>query len=80
MEQEQTPDLLSPEDAPDPNDKLSTELQVLSFCIPIAGAIIYFSNQSKYPQKARTACHMALWGIAVGVILQVIVYMARSGR
>lgn len=31
-------DLLTPQENPD--DKLSTGLQILSFCIPIAGAII----------------------------------------
>lgn len=27
-----------------PEDKLSTGFMILSFCIPIAGAIIYFTN------------------------------------
>lgn len=55
-----------------PNDKLSTGLQILSFCIPLAGAIIYFSNQNKYPNKAKSACHAALWGFGIGVVLNLL--------
>jgi hypothetical protein len=53
-------------------DELGTGLSILSFCIPIAGAIIYFSNKSDKPQKAKSACHAALWGVLVGFILNVI--------
>lgn len=62
-----------------PNDKLSTGLQVLSFCIPIAGAIIYFSNKSESPNKAKMACHAALWGIGIGILLQIIATVAGAG-
>lgn len=59
-----------------PNDKLSTGLQVLSFCIPLAGAIIYFSSKSESPNKAKMACHAALWGIGLGILLQIIATVA----
>ena len=55
-----------------PNDKLSTGLQVLSYCIPLAGVIIYFSNKSDSPNKAKMACHASLWGIGLGIVLQII--------
>lgn len=55
-----------------PDDKLSTGLAILSFCIPIAGAIIYFSDKGKKPKKAKSACHAALWGIGIGIILNII--------
>jgi FtsH-binding integral membrane protein len=58
-----------------PDDELSTGLSILSFCIPLAGAIIYFSNKSDKPEKARKACHMALWGIGVGIVLNIISYL-----
>ncbi|MBB4117933.1 hypothetical protein GGR32_000205 [Mesonia hippocampi] len=54
------------------NDQLSTGLKVLSFCIPLAGAIIYFMNKNESPQKAKTACYAALWGFGFGILLQII--------
>ena len=61
---------LPPQENPD--DKLSTGLAILSFCIPIAGAIIYFSNKDKMPNKAKSACHAALWGVGIGVVLNIL--------
>ena len=55
-----------------PNDKLSTGLAILSFCIPIAGAIIYFSNKGTMPNKAKSACHAALLGFLFGIVLNVL--------
>jgi len=59
-----------------PDDKLSTGLQVLSFCIPIAGAIIYFNNKGTNPNKAKSACHAALWGFGIGVLINIIATLA----
>jgi hypothetical protein len=56
------------------NDELSIGLSWLSFCIPLAGAIIYFSNKDNKPEKAKKACHLALWGMLVGFILNLISY------
>lgn len=53
-------------------DKLNTGLTVLSFCIPIAGAIIYFSNKDQSPNKAKTACYAALGGIGIGLLLNIL--------
>lgn len=55
-----------------PDDKLSTGLAILSFCIPLAGAIIYFSNKDSMPNKAKSACHAALWGVGIGIVLNII--------
>lgn len=56
----------------DPDD-LHIGLKILSFCIPLAGAIIYFTtDRARYPNKAKQACYAALIGAAVGVIIQVI--------
>lgn len=55
-----------------PDDKLSTGLAILSFCIPIAGAIIYFSNKDSMPNKAKSACHAALWGFGIGLVLNIL--------
>jgi amino acid transporter len=57
-------------------DTLSTGLTILSFCIPLAGAIIYFSNKDKLPNKAKTACHAALIGFGIGLVLNIITRVA----
>ena len=59
-----------------PNDQLSTGLQILSFCIPLAGAIIYFSNKSENPNKAKAACTAALWGFGIGIVMQILATVA----
>ena len=53
-------------------DQLNTGLTILSFCIPLAGAIIYFSNKDTSPNKANSACHAALWGFGIGVVLNIL--------
>lgn len=55
-------------------EDLSTGLKVLSFCIPLAGAIIYFVKKDNEPVAAKSACNMALIGFGVGVVLNVIRY------
>ena len=59
-------------DQPQNQEDLEIGLKVLSFCIPIAGAIIYFVNKDKAPVKAKSACTMALIGFGVGLVLQII--------
>jgi len=54
-------------------DKLSTPLTILSFCIPLAGAIIYFMKKDKEPASAKTACTAALIGFGVGIVINIIV-------
>ena len=61
------------------NDKLSTGLLILSFLIPLVGAIIYFNSKSESPKKAKKACHAALWGIGVSLVLQVIATLMAGG-
>ncbi|MFC4740903.1 hypothetical protein ACFO3U_12950 [Flavobacterium ponti] len=55
-----------------PKDELSTGLKVLSFCIPLAGAIIYFTKKEKEPNAAQSACYAALIGMAVGLVFNVL--------
>ena len=59
-------------DQPQNQEDLEIGLKVLSFCIPIAGAIIYFVNKDKAPVKAKSACTMALIGFGVGLVAQII--------
>ena len=63
----------------DPEDELGAGLGILSFCIPIAGAVIYFSNKDTKPQKAKSACYLALAGVGVGIVLNIIGTMAGAG-
>lgn len=58
---------------PNDPDELHVGLKILSFCIPLAGAIIYFTtDRTRYPNKGKQACYAALIGMAVGVIIQVL--------
>ncbi len=71
----QNPNVNQPQD----NEDLDTVMKVISFCIPIVGAVLYFVNKDKAPRKAKSACNMALIGFAVGVVLQVIMYLTGMG-
>lgn len=65
---------------PNDPDDLHIGLKILSFCIPLAGAIIYFTtDRARYPNKAKQACYAALIGIAVGFVLQIIFYAIGFG-
>ncbi|MCU0423600.1 MAG: hypothetical protein MUC81_12400 [Bacteroidia bacterium] len=65
-----------PQSQENPDDKLGTGLAVLSFCIPIAGAIIYYSNKDNLPNKAKSACYAALWGMGFGILLNILTRLA----
>ena len=72
MDQNQPP---QPPVAPTPpteQDKLSTPLTILSFCIPLAGAIIYFMKKDKEPASAKTACVAAVIGFMLGIVINII--------
>ncbi|WP_347050341.1 hypothetical protein [Flavobacterium olei] len=55
-------------------EDLNTGLKVLSFCIPLAGAIIYFIKKEEQPVAAKSACNLALIGFAVGIVARIIQY------
>lgn len=54
------------------DDKLDGNLKVLSFCVPIVGIILYFTNKNSKPKKAESACHSSLWGWAFSIVLVII--------
>ena len=58
------------------NEPLDGVVKVVSFCFPIVGGVLYFVHQNKAPQKSKDACHMALWGIGVSILLNIIAAMA----
>lgn len=46
--------------------------KILSFLLPIAGAIIYFNHNGKNQTKANSACYAALFGIGLNIVLKVL--------
>lgn len=60
-------------------DELGIGLKILSFCIPLAGAILFFVYKEEYPNKSKTACYAALIGVGVGIVLQVILVLTGVG-
>jgi hypothetical protein len=51
-------------------------LGVVYFCLPIVGAIMYFVWRDDQPAKAKRACTLALWGMAVGIGLRILMVLA----
>ncbi|MEO5891142.1 MAG: hypothetical protein ABIQ31_12855 [Ferruginibacter sp.] len=56
---------------PEKQEELGVPLTIVSFCIPLVGAILYFVNRTKAPKKAQTACYAALGGFVVGIIVRI---------
>ncbi|HWA05506.1 MAG TPA: hypothetical protein VG961_03085 [Ignavibacteria bacterium] len=56
-----------------PQEDLSMILKIVSFCIPLVGAILWFINKDKNPKAAKSACTFALVGVAVGIVINVLV-------
>ncbi|RZJ72979.1 hypothetical protein [Flavobacterium sp.] len=57
-------------------EKLGIGLSILSFLIPLAGLIIWIMNKNDHPEKAKSACYLAIAGVVVGIVLQVILGLA----
>ena len=59
-------------------DDLGIVLKIVSFCIPLVGAILYFVKKGDQPVAAKQACTFALIGLAVGIVINIIVYLTGS--
>jgi hypothetical protein len=57
--------------------ELHTGLKILAFCIPLAGAIMYFVYSGKEPVKSKAACTYALWGFLAGILLRLLSLASR---
>ncbi len=68
-----TPPPAPPVDSGKSQEDLSVILKIVSFCIPLVGAIIWFLKKDKEPKAAKSACTFALIGFAVGIIINVLV-------
>ncbi|MBZ0202008.1 MAG: hypothetical protein IT281_06820 [Ignavibacteria bacterium] len=67
-----------PVDSGKSQEDLSVILKIVSFCIPLVGAIIWFLKKDKEPKAAKSACTFALIGFAVGIIINVLVTVLNS--
>jgi hypothetical protein len=74
--EEQKP--LFPEEQEPVQEELGLPLTIVSFCIPIVGAVIYFQNKDANKGKANTACYAALAGMGLGLLVRVLT-MAMGG-
>ncbi len=54
------------------NQDLSTILKVVSFCIPLVGGILWLIKRNDEPVAAASAGKLALIGLVVGVVLNVV--------
>lgn len=62
----------NPFNQPNPDDKPNIGLNILSFCIPLAGLIIYLVHKDKSPIKANSAGKFALISVGIGIVFRVI--------
>jgi uncharacterized membrane protein YvbJ len=64
--------------APTVEDGSVGALGILFFCIPLVGAVMYFVWKDEKPAKAKQACTLALWGVGVGIVLQILATLLRQ--
>ena len=58
------------------NEPLNGGVKVVSFCFPLVGAILFFVHQNSAPQKSKDACQMALWGVGLGFLINILTAIA----
>lgn len=64
------------DDETNEEDVPSGGLNILSFLIPIAGWVLYFSLRDKTPNKAK-ACNTAAWiGLIISVVIEIFIATA----
>jgi uncharacterized membrane protein len=54
-------------------------LKIVSFCIPLVGAILYFVKKDAEPAAAKQACNMALIGFGVGIVINILFTILGGG-
>jgi pSer/pThr/pTyr-binding forkhead associated (FHA) protein len=72
LQKEQPKVIIKEVNSKEKEDELETVYQVLSFCFPFIGAIIWLVNIKSSPNKAKSACTAALIGIGVSFLVNVI--------
>ena len=58
------------------NEDLGIGLKIVCFLLPIVGLILYFVYKSDAPQKSKSACKMAIWGVVLGIVINIIAVVA----
>jgi hypothetical protein len=53
-------------------EDLGIGLKIVSICVPIVGAILYFVWKQDHPKKSKQACNFALIGLGVNIVLSII--------
>lgn len=61
---------------PTSDDQSDTGMNIISFIIPLIGAIIYFTNKANSPNKAQAAGRAALWGLEFAILLNLLVFVS----
>jgi pSer/pThr/pTyr-binding forkhead associated (FHA) protein len=72
LQKEQPKVIIKEVNSKEKEDELETVYQILSFCFPFIGAIIWLVNIKSSPNKAKSACTAALIGIGVSFLVNVI--------
>lgn len=55
-----------------PQEELDTPMTILSACIPLAGAIMFFMYKDSAPAKSKKACYAALIGFGIYIVINII--------
>ena len=53
-------------------EDLGIGLKIVSICIPIVGAVLYFVWKQDHPKKSKQACNFALIGLGVNIVLSIL--------
>lgn len=53
-------------------------LGIVFFCVPLAGAVMYFVWKDGKPAQAKKACTLALWGLGVLIALEILGLLVKS--
>ena len=72
LQKEQPKVIIKEVNSKEKEDELETVYQILSFCFPFIGAIIWLVNIKSSPNKAKSACTAALIGIGFSFLVNVI--------
>lgn len=54
------------------DEDLGIGLKIVSACIPIVGAILFFVYKKDEPKKSKQACYAALIGFAIGIVINIV--------
>ena len=59
-------------------EDLNGLVKVLSFCFPFVGGLVYLNHKGSSPKKASAACSCALWGLGIGILINILTAVANG--